>query len=63
METKTWCAYNTTRSCTLSSKVTVADSEREPLKVLKVMIEGLARDSKSSLCFLSILFTLTEITR
>jgi hypothetical protein len=49
METKTWCAYNTTRGCALSSKVTVADSEREPLKVLKVMIEGLARDSKSSL--------------
>jgi hypothetical protein len=49
METKTWCAYNATRGCTLSSRVTVADSEREPLKVLKVMIEGLARDSKSSL--------------
>ncbi len=56
METKTWCAYNTTRSCTLSSKVTVADSEREPLKVLKVMIEGLARDSKSSLWLTPLLY-------
>jgi hypothetical protein len=49
METKTCCAYNATRSCTLSSKVTAADSEREPLKVLKVLVEGLARDSESSL--------------
>jgi len=49
METKTCCAYNATRSCTLSSKVTAADSEREPLKVLKVLVDGLARDSESSL--------------
>jgi hypothetical protein len=49
METKTWCAYNATRGCTLSSKVSVADSEREPLKVLKVLVEDLARNSASSL--------------
>jgi|GEM_PF-646224 len=49
METKTCCAYNATRDCTLSSKVSVADSEREPLKVLKILIEDLARDSESGL--------------
>ena len=43
------CAYNVTRGCKLSSKVTAADSEREPLKVLKILIEGLARDSESGL--------------
>ena len=49
MEAEICCAYNATRGCRLSSKVTVADSEREPLKVLKILIEGLARDSESSL--------------
>jgi hypothetical protein len=49
MEAKTCCAYNATRSCKINSTVTVADSAREPLKVLKVLVEGLARDAKSSL--------------
>src|SRR5579859_7437054 len=49
MESKTSCAYNATRGCRINSTVTVADSAREPLKVLKVLVEGLARDSKSSL--------------
>ena len=62
METKTWCAYNVTRGCTLSPKVTVADSEREPLKVLKVMIEGLARDSESSLWLTPLLYA-PQLTR
>ncbi len=49
MEAKRCCAYNATRSCKINSTVTVADSAREPLKVLKILVEGLARDSKSSL--------------
>jgi len=49
MESKTCCAYNATRGFKINSTVTVADSTREPLKVLKVLVEGLARDSKSSL--------------
>lgn len=49
MEQKTCCAYNVTRGCRINSTVTAADSAREPLKVLKVLVEGLARDSKSSL--------------
>ena len=49
MESKTCCAYNVTRGCRINSTVTVADSAREPLKILKVLVEGLARDSKSSL--------------
>jgi len=49
MESKTCCAYNVTRGCRINSTVTAADSAREPLKVLKVLVEGLARDSKSSL--------------
>jgi len=64
METKTttWCANNTTRGCTLSSKVTVADSAREPLKVLKVLIEGLGRDSESSLWLTPLLYA-PQLTR
>ncbi len=62
METKTWCAYNMTRGCMLSPKVTVADSEREPLKVLKVMIEGLSRDSESSLWLTPLLYA-PQLTR
>ena len=49
MESKTRCAHNVTRSCRINSTVTVADSVREPLKVLKILVEGLARDSRSSL--------------
>jgi hypothetical protein len=49
MEAKICCAYNVTRGCRINSTITVADSSREPLKVLKVLVEGLARDSKSSL--------------
>ncbi len=49
MEAKICCAYNVTRGCKINSTVTAADSAREPLKVLKVLVEGLARDAKSSL--------------
>lgn len=49
METRICCVYNATRGCRLSSTVAVVDSAREPLKVLKVLVEGLARDGKSGL--------------
>ncbi len=49
MEAKICCAYNVARGCRINTAVTAADSAREPLKVLKVLVEGLARDSKSSL--------------
>lgn len=49
MEAEICCAYNATRGCKLSSKVTVADSALEPLKVLKILVEGLSRDGESSL--------------
>ncbi|WP_348263702.1 hypothetical protein P8935_03870 [Telmatobacter sp. DSM 110680] len=51
------CVYNVTRGCRLNSKVTVVDSAREPLKVLKILIEGLARDGQSSLWLTPLLFT------
>jgi hypothetical protein len=57
METGLCCVYNATRGCRLNSKVTVADSAREPLKVLKVLIEGLARDGESSLWLTPLVFT------
>ena len=57
METGLCCVYNVTRGCRLNSKVTVVDSAREPLKVLKILIEGLARDGESSLWLTPLLFT------
>jgi hypothetical protein len=49
METRKYCAYNLSRESSLSSKLTVADSANQPLKVLKVMIGGLALDAESGL--------------
>jgi hypothetical protein len=62
MEAKNCCAYNVTRSCRINSTVAVADSTREPLKVLKVLVEGLARDSKSSLWLTPLVFA-PQLTR
>ncbi len=62
MEAKNCCAYNVTRSCRINSTVAVADSAREPLKVLKVLVEGLARDSKSSLWLTPLVFA-PQLTR
>jgi hypothetical protein len=42
-------AYNQTRGCFLSGSLTPVDAGLEPLRVLKVLIEGLAPDSKSGL--------------
>ena len=56
-ETGLYCVYNATRGCRLNSKITIADSAREPLKVLKVFIEGLARDGESSLWLTPLVFT------
>lgn len=49
METRICRAYNLSRSCLISSKVTVAHSALQPLKALKVMLNGLALDAESSL--------------
>lgn len=57
METGLCCVYNATRGCRLNSRLTVADSVHEPLKVLKVLIEGLARDGESSLWLTPLAFT------
>ncbi len=49
MDTRVFCVYNLARRVFLSSKVTVADGENQPLKVLKVMVSGLALDAESGL--------------
>lgn len=49
METRICCAYNLSRGCPVSSRVTVAHSAQQPLKVLKVLLNELALDSESSL--------------
>lgn len=48
METRNCCAHNLSKSCLISSRVTVADSLLEPLKVLRTMVT-LAIDSQTSL--------------
>src|SRR6266568_1863666 len=62
METKRYCAYNLSRESSLSSKLTVADSANQPLKVLKVMIGGLALDAESGL-WLKPLAAVPEVPR
>ncbi len=42
-------AYNQTRGCFLSGSLTPVDAGLEPLRVLKVLIEGLTPDAKSGL--------------
>lgn len=49
MDTRVFCVYNLARGVFLSSKVTVADSANQPLKILKVMVSGIAMDSESGL--------------
>jgi hypothetical protein len=49
MDTRVFCVYNLATRVFLSSKVTVANGENQPLKVLKVMVSGLALDAESGL--------------
>lgn len=49
METKKFCAYNKTRESFLSAELAVIHAEQEPLKILKVLIEGLPKGTKSGL--------------
>jgi hypothetical protein len=44
MEANICCAYNVSRGCRISSKVTVADCANEPFKLMKVMLDALAKD-------------------
>jgi hypothetical protein len=56
MEANFRCAYNVSRSCRISSKVTVADCANEPFKLMKVMLDALARDPEGG-------FWLTGLSR
>lgn len=49
MDNKHYYAYNQTKECFLSGALTLVDAGREPLKVLKILIEGLAPNAKSGL--------------
>ncbi len=47
METKVFSAYNEGSKRVISPRLTVVDAAREPLKVLKLLMEGLAADARS----------------
>ena len=49
MESRKYVAYNQTRDSLLSSSVTTVNAGLEPLKVLKVLIEGLPANSRTGL--------------
>lgn len=49
MEARKYCVYNIAKESTLSAGVTVIDTTLEPLKVLRVMIEGLAKNTDTGL--------------
>jgi len=44
MEANICCAYNMSRGCRVSSKVTASDCGNEPFKLMKMMLDGLAKD-------------------
>ena len=44
MEAKICCAYNVSRGCRISSKVILADCAGSPFKLMKLMLDGLAKD-------------------
>lgn len=47
MDTRVFCAYNLARGVFLSSKLTVAENANQPLKMLNVLVSGLALDGES----------------
>jgi hypothetical protein len=49
MPTQEYCVYNETRESLLIPRVTVIDTKSEPLKAVKVLIEGLAPNADSGL--------------
>lgn len=49
MDTKVFSAYNDGSKRVISPRLTVVDAEREPLKVLKILMEGLAPDARSGI--------------
>ena len=48
-ETKVCCAYNLATGCSINPKVGVADLALQPLRALKMLMDGLALDGVSSL--------------
>ncbi len=62
MDTRVFCVYNLARGVFLSSKVTVADGANQPLKILKVLVSGLALDSESGL-WLSPIYGMPAVPR
>jgi hypothetical protein len=49
MQTKEFCVYNETRENFLSPKVTVIDTKSDPLRAVKVLIEGLGPNAETGL--------------
>jgi hypothetical protein len=62
MQSMEFCAYNKTRANVLSSKVTVINAVSDPLRVLKVLVEGLALHEDTAL-WLTPLKTLPTVPR
>jgi hypothetical protein len=54
MDTRVFCVYNLARGVFLSSKVTAVDGVNEPLKILKVLVNGLGLDKESGLWICSL---------
>ncbi|HTB97431.1 MAG TPA: hypothetical protein VK716_10520 [Terracidiphilus sp.] len=62
MQTREFCVYNETQENFLSTRVTVIDSRSDPLKVLKVLVEGLAVGEDTAL-WLNPIKTLPAVPR
>lgn len=48
METRICCAFNVSKGCELSPKVTVADCAGDPFKLMKLLLDGLAKKADAS---------------
>jgi hypothetical protein len=49
MDTRVFCVYNLARGVFVSSKVTVADTASEPLRMLSVLVGSMAQDGEAGL--------------
>lgn len=49
MDTRVFSAYNLARGVPLNSKLTVADSGNQPLKLLDIVVSGMGMDAKAGL--------------
>ena len=62
MDTRVFCVYNLARGVFVNSKVTVADTASEPLRMLSVLVGSMAQDAEAGL-WLTPLYGMPSVPR